>query len=198
MIAVVLGTACHSTPITRGGPPETRAVSRTYAQPVDVVRAAVLDAFARRPNDLPAPFNAMNAGTATESQYADGWVNGYVDPGGFLDEYKKLPESARRADIVLDDPTGDLYWPSEYAGPDGVVRFHCRFILHPSDNGAGGTTVTAFEVVPTVWVGEHWSMTMHGIGFGRAHDIRFVDPTVLDRVKALDIVSQLLAPRPPS
>jgi hypothetical protein len=49
-----------------------------------------------------------------------------------------------------------------------------------------------YEVVPTVWVGEHWAMSAHGIGFGRYHDIRFVEPTVKDRVDALDIVDQLL------
>jgi hypothetical protein len=35
-------------------------------------------------------------------------------------------------------------------------------------------------------------MSAHGIGFGRYHDIRFVEPTVKDRVDALDIVDQLL------
>jgi hypothetical protein len=198
LLTLALATAltaasCSQTPIHRNGPDETRLVSRTYAKPIDVVRTTILDAFATRATKLPAPFNAMVASPSTDRQYSEGWVNGYVDPGGFLDDYKSMPEAARRGDIVLDEPTGDLYWPSEYAGPDGVVRFHCRFILHVTDRGAAGTDVTVYEIVPTVWVGEHWAMTMHGIGFGRVHDIRFVDPTVTDRVKALDLIGQLLA-----
>jgi len=39
-----------------------------------------------------------------------------------------------------------------------------------------------------VWVGEHWAMAAHGIGFGRYHDIRFVGPTTKDRQ---DLVSLL-------
>jgi hypothetical protein len=65
-------------------------------------------------------------------------------------------------------------------------------VLHLHSPTAESTDVDVYEVVPTVWVGEHWAMSAHGIGFGRYHDIRFVEPTVKDRVDALDIVDQLL------
>jgi len=33
----------------------------------------------------------------------------------------------------------------------------------------------------------------HGVGFGRVRDIRFVEPTVKDRIAVLDLVQRLLA-----
>ena len=49
-----------------------------------------------------------------------------------------------------------------------------------------------YELVPSVWVGEHWAFAAHGVGVGRYDDIRFVEPTVNDRVKTLELLDRVL------
>jgi hypothetical protein len=36
---------------------------------------------------------------------------------------------------------------------------------------------------------------MHGVGFGRVHDIRFVEPTVRDRIRVLDLIDEIIKRR---
>jgi hypothetical protein len=95
---------------------------------------------------------------------------------------------------LLEEATGDFYWPSEYrtiGGAEGQVPFRCGVILHLVP-GESTTEIQVYEMVPTVWVGEHWALSAHGVGFGRYHDIRFVEPTVTDRVKALEWLDHVL------
>jgi len=123
------------------------------------------------------------------------WPLTLVDPGGFLDPYKQLPPPDKANDVLLEDATGDLYWSSEYSKADSVnrpVRFHCGFVVHLASRGSSSTEVQIYETVPSVWVGEHWAFTAHGVGIGRYHDIRFVEPTVTDRLKTLEMLDQVL------
>jgi hypothetical protein len=115
----------------------------------------------------------------------------WVDPGNFLDHYRTLEPTARARDVLLEEPTGDVYWLSEYATAQGAVKFHCGLILHFADAGTG-TTIEVYEKVPTIWVGEHWAFAMHGVGFGRFHAIRFAEPTVRDRIQTLDLIDRLV------
>ena len=170
--AALLLAGCRGTPVVRHGPTEERLVVRTYPRPLQTLRADVLDRFPARRSTLPGPFNQMTVKALAPPAFQQEWLVAFVDPGGFLEGYKRLPASERSGDVLIEDAIGELYWPSEYATDEGPVWL--------------------YEVVPTVWVGEHWAMSAHGIGFGRYHDIRFVEPTVKDRVDALDIVDQLL------
>jgi hypothetical protein len=97
--------------------------------------------------------------------------------------------------VLIHDPTGDLYWESEYrtaGAPGNPVQFHCGFIVHLVPRGPRRTEAEVYEFVPTVWVGEHWAFAAHGIGVGRYHDIRFVEPTVTDRIRMLDRIALIL------
>jgi hypothetical protein len=165
---------------------------RTYPLPLQSLRAEVLDGFAALHSTLPAPFSQMTLRPLTSPAVQPDWIVAFVDPGGFLADYKRLSASERSGDLLIEDAIGDLYWPSEYATDEGAVWFRCGLVVHLHAATAESTDVEIYELVPTVWVGEHWAMSAHGIGFGRYHDIRFVEPTVKDRVDALDIVDQLL------
>jgi hypothetical protein len=190
--AALLLAACHETAVVRSGPPEERRVMRTYPVSLQVLRADVLDGFPSRRSTLPVPFNQMTVRALAPPAFQPDWIGGFVDPGGFLADYKHLSASERSGDLLIEDAIGELYWPSEYATDDGPVWFRCGLVLHLHAPTAESTDVEVYEVVPTVWVGEHWAMSAHGIGFGRYHDIRFVEPTVKDRIDALDIVDRLL------
>jgi hypothetical protein len=186
---------CGGVPVERKGPAQERSVRRTWNEALPLVRSAVLEAFERnRRATLPDPFNQMVAIELTLPRYSPDWLVTYVDPGDFLKDYKALPPAIRSNDLWVEDPVGDTYWPSEYQGPDGPVRFHCGFILHFVD-ATVGTTIEAYESVPEIWPGEHWAWAMHGIGFGRFHDIRFVEPTVQDRIRVLDLIDEILKKR---
>jgi hypothetical protein len=154
-----------------------------------------MEAFERnRRRTLPDPFNQMLAIELKLPSYSPDWLVTYVDPGGFLKDYKALPPLARTNDLWVEDPIGDTYWQSEYLGPDGPVRFRCGFILHFAD-ATPGTTIEVYESVPEIWAGEHWAWAMHGVGFGRVHDIRFVVPTMRDRIRVLDLVDEIVKRR---
>jgi hypothetical protein len=186
---------CGGVPVERNGPAQERSVRRTWNETLPVVRSAVIEAFERdRRRTLPDPFNQMVAVELTLPGYSPDWLVTYVDPGDFLKDYKALPASVRNNDLWVEDPIGDTYWRSEYQGPDGPVRFRCGFILHFADATAG-TTIEAYESVPEIWAGEHWAWAMHGIGFSRFHDIRFVEPTVHDRIRVLDLIDEILKKR---
>jgi hypothetical protein len=159
------------------------------------MRTRILDGFARGGGRLPAPFNRMTAAALELPQFAPDWAATAVDPGGFLAPYRQLSPAERRHDILIQEPTGDVYWTSEYSTADGPVRFRCAFILHLIDQEepapAATTAIQVYELVPTVWVGERWGMSAHGIGFGRHHDIRFVEPTTKDRRDLLALIGRI-------
>jgi hypothetical protein len=163
---------------------------------IDNLRSEILDQFAASRTRLPAPFDTMTASALTPPRYASDWLVTFVDPGGFLDDYKRLAPGERSSDLLLEEPTGDVYWPSEYETRAGPVQFRCGFILHVVRSAPLSTELQVFELVPTAWVGEHWAMTAHGVGFGRYHDIRFVEPTVTERLAVLDLVDRMLTSDP--
>jgi hypothetical protein len=192
--ASAAAVACSGPPVERTGPTQERSVRRTWNETLPLVRSAVIEAFRQDRSTLPDPFNQMIATELTLPQHTPDWLVGYVDPGNFLKDYKALPPAIRSNDLWVEDPIGDTYWRSEYQGPEGPVRFRCGFILHFVEAPAG-TTIEAYESVPEVWAGEHWAWAMHGFGFGRVHDIRFVEPTVQDRIRVLDLVDDIIKKR---
>jgi hypothetical protein len=131
----------------------------------------------------------MRAIQLNPPNYPADWLTTFIDPGGYLDSYKRIPGSLRDRDLLIEEPTGDLYWPSEYSAAAGPVKFRCGFILHFAASAPLRTEVQVYEKIPEIWVGEHWDFLHHGIGFGKVHEIRFVEPTVKDRVDLLNLLS---------
>jgi hypothetical protein len=190
----VIGLAgCGELPVARSGLPQERVVSRLSRSPEPAARAAILNAFATSREGLPEPFNRMTATELMPPRFQPDWLATTVDPGGFLDEYKGRPPAERARGVLIEDPIGDVYWQSEYENQVGSLRFRCGFIVHFIDRQTAGTEIQVFEVVPTVWVGEHWAMAAHGIGFGRYHDIRFVEPTTKDREDLVSLLERIAA-----
>jgi hypothetical protein len=185
--------ACRETPLVHAPQGDRRVVSRVYAATLPTARARILDRFATSRGAFPEPFNHMTASELTAPRFPPDWLVTSIDPGGFLVAYKQLYPADRQHDVLIQEPTGDLYWPSVYATAEGPVQFRCGFILHFVDRPAAGTEIQIYEVVPTVWVGEHWAMSAHGVGFGRYHDIRFVEPTTKDRNDLFDLLDHILA-----
>jgi hypothetical protein len=169
-------------------------VARIYPDSTAHLRAAILDAFDGSRSQLQEPFRHMSSNALTPPTFSADWLVTTVDPGGYLDAYRMLPADMRSHDVLIQDPTGDFYWNSEYGttDTDRPVRFHCGFILHLVTQGPSSTEVQVYELVPSVWPGEHWAFSAHGVGVGRYHDIRFVEPTVTDRVQVLELLDRVL------
>jgi hypothetical protein len=190
VLAVTAGLgACSGPAVTRTGAPQTHDVSRIYAAAPEAVRGALLAEFQNSTSPRPAPYTSMSI--VELSTWSSTWADSYVDPGGFLDDYRRLRPADRARDLLLQDLT-DNYWLSEYTTTSGAVKFHCGLIVHFAPEGTG-TRASAFELTPTVWVGEKWAFTAHGIGPGRIHDLRFVEPTVTDRQHVLAWIVTLLS-----
>jgi len=184
--------ACRTTPITRNGPAQERIVSRTYSVPLKDLRERILDRYpaARAGSDA---YRVLDMTEQPPPGFPPDWLVTYRDSGEFLRPYVDLPDSARVHDLVLRDATLDKYWTSEYETTGGPVRFQCALVIHFTPRSATETEVQIFEIVPTVWVGEHWvAMAKEGIGPAKVHDIRFVEPTVRDRRAVLDFIDSAL------
>jgi hypothetical protein len=194
LLATVLMAGCREIPLVRQGPPAQRVVARTWSAPLPALRSSVLDVFTTKRSTLASPFDRMAIYELRPPAYPSDWLATWVDPAGALADYKRLAPELRRDDLLVEEPTGDAYWPSEYATRDGPVRFRCALIVHLAGVPAG-TTVEIYEKVPAVWVGEHWALAAHGIGFGRYHDIRFVEPTMEERLRLLDLIDRIVASR---
>ena len=192
-IAGALGlVACRPTPITRNGPPQERIVSRSYPVSPNALRARIIERYpaARATSEA---FRALEMTDQPPPGFAPDWLVGYADSGAFLEPYIDLPDAARAHDLVLREATGDKFWTSEYETAAGPVRFQCTLIVHFVPRAADETELQIFELVPTVWVGEHWvAMAKEGVGPAKVHDIRFVEPTVRDRRMVLDFVDSIL------
>jgi hypothetical protein len=125
----------------------------------------------------------MRAEELKPPSYPPDWLEGFVDPGEFLKPYKQIPARLRVNDLLLADAGGDRYWPSEYVSSSHPAQFRCEFILHFEGVPGGGAIAQVFEKAPAVWTGMRW--TIGHAGPGRYRDIRFVEPTVRDRLEAL-------------
>jgi hypothetical protein len=58
--------------------------------------------------------------------FSPDWLVTYVDPGGYLEPYRRLAPTDRENDLVLREATGDRYWLSEYEAKGAP----CRFTAH--------------------------------------------------------------------
>jgi hypothetical protein len=179
---------CRSAPVQRTGAAQKVIIERTYPVSVAVLRESVLDSFATRSMRLQLPFKGMTATPLQPPLFASDWLENVVDLGEFLKPYKQIPASARQNDLLLQEATGDVYWNSEYSNANGPVKFRCEFILHFAES-AGGATVRVFEKVPSVWPGMYWTFGHSGPGWYR--DIRFVEPTVQDRLDVLQMLGAI-------
>jgi hypothetical protein len=188
LVASLALTACRDAPVSRNGPAQERIVSRTYPSSASDLRAAILQRYAQLDATRSEMFRVLSISEQPPPGFSPDWLDAYVDPGGFLEPYRRLAPADRENDLVLREPTGDRYWLSEYEANGRAAPFHCGLIIHFVERTRGTTEVQVFEVVPTVWVGEHWAMSREGPGFGKYHDIRFVEPTVKDRVAVLELI----------
>lgn len=119
----------------------------------------------------PAPFNDFSA---------------YVPKDGiFPENLKKNP-----SDVFLYEPTGDVYWPSEYRYDGKKADFRCSFILNQSSTDAG-SRIRIFEYQPEIRVGNYFDPLGHA-GPGMYWDIRMVEPTVVDREKLKTVLLNIL------
>src|SRR5438105_7218292 len=122
--------SCSSIPVERQGAPQALTVSRVYPATLQTLRAAILKKFSGKSSTLPAPFGSMQAIELIPPNYPADWISTWTDPSGFLEPYKRLPGNLREQDVLIEEPTGDVYWPSEYSANTGQVKFRCGFILH--------------------------------------------------------------------
>ncbi len=190
LVASALLSACHGDPPIRTGRAQQRVMAHTYARTAISLRTWLLDEFRTSQSSLPEPFDRMTVMELRPPQYQPDWLEGFVDPGDMLADYKRLPPADRANDLLIEDATGDVYWPSEYAAGGDTLRFRCGFVVHFAEQALLRTTVEVYETVPTIWVGERWEWSAHGIGFGRYHDLRFVEPTVNDRTKVFELLDR--------
>ena len=155
--------SCASKPVERRGPPQVAIVSRSYPQDLTTLRSIILARF----------------------------KDGHSAPHGLLARPLEPSDSfGTPGDLLLEEPTFDQYWLSEYWSAGQPVKFRCGFLLHLEEQGPSATEVQVVEKAPEVWVGEHWALEHHGLDLGRVHDIRFVEPTIKDRLEMLDVIGQ--------
>src|SRR4051812_38843079 len=162
--------ACREGNVTRSGAEQTKLVAATIPVALPALRDAILKKFTTQKADLPRPFSSMTI----------------FEASAFPDAGSGLSVDLRKQDLVLRDPTYDVYWTSEYRNQRGPVKFQCGFVIRLDEASAASTRVEVYETSPAVWVGMYW--TLGHSGPGRYMDIRPVEPTVQDRVALLQLI----------
>jgi hypothetical protein len=166
-----------------------RQVQGIVSMALEGLRAAILTGIRQAPATMLAPVAGM---TVVELRtWSEPWAGGFVDPGGFLAPYRALSATDRARDLLVEDPIGTTYWRSEYRAAAQLVEFRCGFIVHLAALTPTSTDVSIFELTPAVRAGQVWGWEAHGLGIGRIDDIRFVEPTVIDRQQVLAWLQQL-------
>ena len=148
---------CTNVRVERHGARQQRVVSRTYPVDLSTLREGVLKNFGGTPNPATIPIRSMQVIELKPPNYPPDWLATWVDTGRFLDPYKGIPASERAQDLLIEEPTGDVYWPSEYETAAGPTKFRCGFILHFEQQSPLSTEVQVYEKTPEVWVGERWA-----------------------------------------
>lgn len=203
VLALAVSSGCGTAPVKRYGPLQKRVVSKTYAAETETFRAAILSKFKSvqitGPAPFPspaiastAPFQSMRTIELDSPNYPPDWLAAWVDPGDFLEPYKVIEGPRRLRDLLIEEPTGDIYWHSEYGTPAGPAKFRCGFIIHFEQKAPALTEIQVYEKAPEIWIGEERRFAHHGIGIEKFHKIRFVQPTVKDRLDMLQALNGIL------
>jgi hypothetical protein len=100
-------------------------VSHVPACPRDL-RAAILERYAQLDATRPEMFRVLSITEQPPPGFSPDWLVTYVDPGGYLEPYRRLAPTDRENDLVLREATGDRYWLSEYEAKGAP----CRFTAH--------------------------------------------------------------------
>jgi hypothetical protein len=103
----------------------------------------------------------------------------------FVKRYVQIPAELRNQDLYLYEPSGDYFWDSEYFYKDQPAKFRCSFLIHIEPAGDAKTKLEIFEYQPTIWAGEYFGMSAHGVLPTMLHDIRPAQATTTDRQEVL-------------
>jgi hypothetical protein len=187
ILSTISFVACREGPVERKGAAQQLITERTYPIRLTSLREAILRTFAVYHPPVAPPFGSMKVTELKPPNYSSGWLVTTVDPNGFLSGYKEMDPARKRNDLLLDEPIGNTYWDSEYESSKGPAKFRCGFIIHMEGVADSATRVQVYEKVPQVWAGMYW--TFGHSGPGEYRDIRFVEPTVKDRLDLLELLA---------
>ena len=160
------------------------------------VAAAIRTLFAERRAELGAPLDSFGLAGPSDPLFPDDeQIKLHVLHGAGNDPLARFAAQlpAARADaFYLSEPTGNVYWPSEYVHDGKPADFRTAFIIHLRKDGENATAVEVIEYQPTIKVGRRFRIGHNGPGFYA--DIRNVEPTARDRQRVLDAVTRTLNP----
>jgi len=122
VMAFICLLSCASVPVERRGASQLLIVSRVYPVDLETLRDSIANRFGDARSSLRSPFRSMRVIELKPPNYTADWLSTSVDPGGFLESYKRLAAPLRVHDLLIEEPTGDLYWPSEYSTAVGALR----------------------------------------------------------------------------
>jgi hypothetical protein len=104
-------------------------------------------------------------------------------------DYLAMPEASKKNDFYLYEPSGDYYWDSEYYYKNKPAPFRTSFIIHLDTVENNQTKIQIFELMPEIHVGEYIGFSGHSMPFpGKFWDIRWVEPTISDKIDILNII----------
>jgi len=108
----------------------------------------------------------------------------------FIESYVRIPPANRANDFYFHEPSGDVFWDSEYFYESAPAKFRCSFLIHLEPADSSHTTVEIFEYQPYVRAGEYFGFSAHAILPTTLHDIRPVEPTTSDRHAILALIAE--------
>ena len=144
---------------------------------------------------LESPFNTFGLAEGSDQLFPDDdQIKLHVAGNDALARFASQLPFVRADAFYLFEPTGDVYWPSEYVYGGKPVDFRSAFIVHLRRESETTTNVEVIEYLPTIKVGKRFKVGHNGPGFYA--DIREVEPTARDRQRLLAALASALASLP--
>ena len=157
--------------------------------PEGAVGAAIRTLFGKERARLESPFDTLVLAEPSDPVFPDDeQIKLHVAGNEPLARFAAQLPAARGHAFYLSEPTGNVYWPSEYVHDGKPADFRSAFIVHLRTESENATTVEVIEYQPMIKVGRRFRIGHNGPGFYA--DIRDVEPTARDRQRMLEAVTR--------
>jgi len=166
-------------------------VAAVLPLPQPAAAVGIRTLFREHRGTLESPLNTFELAEGSEPLFPDDeQIKLHVAGNDALARYASQLPFVRADAFYLNEPSGNVYWPSEYVFDGKPADFRSAFIVHFRRESETTTNVEVIEYLPRIRVGRRFKVGHNGPGFYA--DIREVEPTALDRQRLLTALTSHL------
>jgi hypothetical protein len=168
-------------------------VAAVLPLPQAAIAVGIRTLFREQRSRLESPFNTFELAEGSDPLFPDDeQIKLHVTGNTALAKFASQLPFVRADAFYLYEPSGNVYWPSEYLHDGKPAEFRSAFIVHFRRESEAATNVEVIEYLPVIKIGRRFKVGHNGPGFYA--DIREVEPTALDRQRLLAALTSALPP----